>query len=321
MKVSNNFYIFVFISYNLLVKMGVKLLDNSELINKFLFSKKESGVSHEKIKIYLNLLKFFTENLEKKGLSPLELENPVDTVMQIKFDGLDPGSQQEYFQLFLDFIGFCRKGGKETAVVLPKEGGASKKKPAPLITVEAKVSKPFKSIALIAFAAVLISVAVILLTGRQDENQVKGQLRLELIMDKAELKSYADSTKGYLSDLMSVIRSWEKISSSSSSWGQEHEMLLINMGLLLDRINKVEPPKLLLSYHKKLIELNQQIDEELINAKKDLSSSEVVSGGVSRKERTFNSVNILMKQFEEYRRSFISSINSACEFNSANCKL
>ena len=102
--------------------------DYNEKINQFLLAKKASGTPKEKIPIYLNMLKFFTEHLAKKGLTVEGIENPVAEVFGITFDGLGEEKVGDLRNLFLDFVHFCKghlkvekKDGKLSIEVAPAE--------------------------------------------------------------------------------------------------------------------------------------------------------------------------------------------------------
>ncbi len=78
-----------------------------ERINKFLLLKKKTGLATEKIQIYLNLLKFFIDHVEKKGLDVENLPNPDSFVLKLQFEGLTPETEKEYLSLFIDFTKYC----------------------------------------------------------------------------------------------------------------------------------------------------------------------------------------------------------------------
>jgi hypothetical protein len=89
--------------------MSTDHIDYTDRINKFLLLKKNAGLDPSRIKIYLNLLKFFVEHLASKGTNAEVLEDPVNTVLAIKFEGIDDTIQQDYLNLFLDFVSYVKR--------------------------------------------------------------------------------------------------------------------------------------------------------------------------------------------------------------------
>ncbi len=336
----------------------VNQLDYTEKINQFLLTGKETGLDPEKIRVYLNLLKFFVEHLAKKNLIVEKLDDPVSAVMQIKFEGLDMTTQQDYLQLFLDFTAFCKKlpqaerveAVKKSGVVaepinifLPKSincskcGFLQKRSPSciqcgnplpeifqkiPKRQLGAKENKQWHLILMLILVVVTVAALIYFLPfGKKEDLRKQSDTKINLLMNKDELRQYAKDMGSYCPDLRNIEKSWREINNSKNAWTNEHEDVLTNLTTLKDRIRAIAPPKELVAHNLKLMELSAQAINELANIKTEINSAGASSQGGARAGRAYNSVNVIMDNIEKEIKEIIQVIKDACDFNNVSCDI
>lgn len=328
-------------------------LDYTGKINSFLLVKKEGGLAAEKVPIYLNLLKFLVSHFSQNGLVIEEIEKPADEVMQIRFEGIDPETQQEYLQLFLDFMGFCKKtaSGMDAASSVRKDeisrvGHTDDIKCPKCGTVQARSSKcaqcgiPMTVIvkrhqyepvsgtgkqkkSAVYLAAVLIAVFIAALLyqflggGRQ---KIKGYEQ-EIMMNTVELGSYVDSIKEYIEGTKALEAIYKTLNTGAVTWEPEHENILGQAGEIMGILKKIKVPSELGQVHRPMVLGSSDLLRSLEEVKGDLYSQRGIGNRAVRTGRAFTTVVEEMDKFIKGRDKFVATINFICKYNDSDCKL